>query len=84
MRRTDSGLTPPLATNYEPINFKTMKQKTYVVTITETLARDIVIEATSKREAEKIVRDKYMSCRIILSDEDYCSNEIKARDYYED
>lgn len=61
-----------------------MKQKTYVVTITETLARDIVIEATSKKEAEKIVRDKYMSFSIILSAEDYCSNEIKARDYYED
>lgn len=58
-----------------------MKQKTYIVTITETLAKEFLIGAASKREAEKIVRDKYMDFDIILSAEDLCSTDIEARDY---
>lgn len=57
-----------------------MKQKTYIVTITETLAKEFNIEAVSKGEAEKIIREKYLNFDIVLSAEDLCSIEIEARE----
>lgn len=40
--------------------------KKYTIEITETLTRLVSIEAEDKYEAERIVREKYKSCEIVL------------------
>ena len=45
--------------------------KKYTLEITETLTRLVSIEAEDKYEAERIVREKYKSCEIVLDADDF-------------
>ena len=50
----------------------------YKVEITETLQRQIEVEARSKEEAEKMIREKYRNEEIVLNDEDLKDVDIHA------
>lgn len=50
----------------------------YKIEITETLQRQIEVEAASREEAERIVKEKYESEEIVLSSEDHVDTEICA------
>ncbi|CXG48186.1 DpnD protein [Streptococcus pneumoniae] len=43
----------------------------YTVEITETLSRLVSIEAENPDEAERLVREKYKSCEIVLDADDF-------------
>ncbi|CAM1662001.1 hypothetical protein SMIE22_03750 [Streptococcus mitis] len=45
--------------------------KKCTIEITETLARLVSIEAEDKYEAERLVREKYKSCEIVLDADDF-------------
>ena len=45
--------------------------KKYTVEITETLTRLVSIEAENPDEAERLVREKYKSCEIVLDADDF-------------
>lgn len=51
----------------------------YNVTIQETLARTVQVEAGSQRDAELAVRQLYRDCEIILSADDYVETSITVR-----
>ncbi|HET0881446.1 TPA: DpnD/PcfM family protein [Streptococcus pneumoniae] len=48
-----------------------LKLKKYTVEITETLSRLVSIEAENPDEAERLVREKYKSCEIVLDADDF-------------
>lgn len=50
----------------------------YKIEITETLQRQIEIEANSKEEAEKIAKQKYQNEEIVLSSDDYVNTSISV------
>jgi hypothetical protein len=52
----------------------------YKVEIIETLTRTIFILATSKEEAESIIRHKYRDQEIVLSSNDYVSVEYHVQE----
>lgn len=50
----------------------------YNVTIQETLAKVVQVEAGSMQEAETAVRRLYRDCDIILSGDDYVETQISV------
>ena len=50
--------------------------KKYTIEITETLTRIVSIEAETEYEAERIVREKYKNCEIVLDADDFVDCEI--------
>ena len=50
--------------------------KKYTIEITETLTRIVSIEAETEYEAERIVREKYKNCEIVLDADDFVDYEI--------
>lgn len=48
----------------------------YIITINETLARDVVVEAEDELEALKIVEKNYVNGSIVLDAEDCVDAEI--------
>ena len=50
----------------------------YEVTIEETLARTMQVEASSEKEAELAVRRMYCDCNIVLTDDDYVATEFRV------
>lgn len=50
----------------------------YKIEITETLQRQIEIEANSKEEAERIAKQKYQNEEIVLSSDDYVDTSISV------
>ena len=50
--------------------------KKYTIEITETLTRIVSIEADTEYEAERIVREKYKNCEIVLDADDFVDYEI--------
>ena len=53
----------------------------YTVTITETLERDIEVEALNEEEAYRIVDEQYDNCDIVLDAEDFIGKEITVRPF---
>lgn len=54
-------------------------KKEYVVYITETLQRKIIVEAETLTEAEEIAQEKYNKEEIVLNELDYLCVEFDAR-----
>ena len=52
--------------------------KKYVVEITETLQRQVIIEAHSYEEAQLRAKQKYDDEEIILNENDYLDTEFKV------
>lgn len=52
--------------------------KTWNVTITEPLARTVMVEAEDAASAEDVVRSMYDRCEIVLAAEDISGTEITA------
>lgn len=52
--------------------------KNWDVTITETLARTVSVEAASCEDAEALVKAMYDRCEIVLGAEDHSDTEIRA------
>ena len=50
--------------------------KKYIVRITETLAKDVEVEAKDKLEAKDIVLKQYANSDIVLDSADYTDYEI--------
>lgn len=50
----------------------------YKIEITETLQKQIEIEANSKEEAERIAKQKYQNEEIVLSSDDYVDTSISV------
>ena len=55
--------------------------KKYTVEITETLTRLVSIEAENPDEAERLVREKYKSCEIVLDADDFQDYETSIYEY---
>lgn len=55
-----------------------MKKKEYVVYITETLQRKVIVEAETLTEAEEIAQEKYNNEEIVLNELDYLCVEFDA------
>jgi len=49
--------------------------KKYTIEITETLTCIVSIEAETEYEAERIVREKYKNCEIVLDADDFVGYE---------
>ncbi|MCD7950547.1 MAG: DpnD/PcfM family protein [Erysipelotrichaceae bacterium] len=58
-----------------------MKKK-YIVEITETLQKQIIVEAKNKEEAVKEVEEKYHSEEIILDEDNVTDVDIVAVEVY--
>lgn len=54
----------------------------YKFEIEEKLKKTVSIEAKSKREAVKILREKYQNEEIVLTADDYAGSEIYSLPYY--
>ena len=48
----------------------------YIIEITETLQRQIEVEAQNESEAIKLIKEKYKKEEIILSEQDFINYEI--------
>lgn len=57
---------------------KMKEKKEYVVYVTETLQRKIIVEAETLTEAEEIVQEKYNNEEIVLNELDYLCVEFDA------
>ena len=57
---------------------KMKEKKEYVVYITETLQRKIIVEAETLTEAEEIAQEKYNNEEIVLNELDYLCVEFDA------
>lgn len=53
-------------------------KKEYVIYITETLQKKIIIEATSMSEAIEIAAEKYYKEEIVLDSQDYLDTDFNA------
>lgn len=58
------------------------KLNKYIVTVTETLQREIIVEANNEEEAREIIKSKYEEYNIILDSEDFCSVSLDVRKDY--
>lgn len=54
--------------------------KTFTFEVTETLTRRVIVQASSKEEAEMNVVEQYRNEEIILGSEDYVCTHIKCVD----
>lgn len=52
--------------------------RNYKIEITETLQKQIEVEASSKEEAERIVKERYLNEKIVLSSSDHIETKISA------
>jgi hypothetical protein len=50
----------------------------HTVRITETLSRDIEVEATDERDALERVREQYDAEEIVLGDADFCDRTFET------
>jgi len=50
----------------------------YIVEITETLQRQVEVEASNEEEACDIVSEQYRNCEIVLDAEDFIEKEINV------
>ena len=50
----------------------------YLVRVTETLAKSVIVEANSKEEAENKVDQAYDDAQIVLDYDDFAEYEIEA------
>ena len=57
-----------------------MEKKEYVVYITETLQRKVIIEASNESEAIDEIADKYYNEEIVLDSTDYLSVDFDAKE----
>lgn len=57
---------------------KMKEKKEYVVYVTETLQRKIIVEAETLTEAEEIAQEKYNNEEIVLNELDYLCVEFDA------
>lgn len=48
----------------------------YIIEITETLQKQIEVEAQNESEAINLIKEKYKNEEIILSEEDFIDSEI--------
>lgn len=55
-------------------------KKEYVVYITETLQRKVIIEASNESEAINEIADKYYNEEIVLDNTDYLSVEFDTKE----
>ncbi len=53
-----------------------MEKKKYIVEVTETLSKQVVVEAESETEAYNLVEDAYNDAKIILYPEDNMDTEV--------
>ncbi len=58
-----------------------MKKK-YIVEITETLQRQIIVEARNEEEAVKLIEDAYNNEEIILDENNFADVDITAYEGY--
>lgn len=56
------------------------ERKEFVVYITETLQRKIIVEAVDKMDAENQVIDQYNNEEIVLNETDYLNVEFDAKE----
>lgn len=63
--------------------------KKYLVKVTEVLQRTIVVDAKNEDEAEKIIKQSYQNCDIVLDSNDFqgettieCIGEVNKNDTY--
>ena len=56
------------------------EKKEFVVYITETLQRKVIIEANNKSEAINEIADKYYNEEIVLDNTDYLSVEFDTKE----
>ena len=56
------------------------ERKEFVVYITETLQRKVIVKAVDKIDAENQVIDQYNNEEIVLNETDYLSVEIDAKE----
>lgn len=56
------------------------EKKEFVVYITETLQRKVIVEATNEIEAINQVADQYYNEEIVLDSTDYLSVDIDAKE----
>lgn len=56
------------------------ERKEFVVYITETLQRKVIVEAVDKMDAENQVIDQYNNEEIVLNETDYLSVEFDAKE----
>ena len=52
--------------------------KKYIIEITETLQNQINVQASSREEAERIIKEKYDSGDIVLNENDLVDTNIKC------
>lgn len=52
--------------------------KKYIIEITETLQNQIIVQASSREEAERIIKEKYDSGDIVLNENDLVDTNIKC------
>lgn len=52
--------------------------RNYKIEITDTLQKQIEVEASSKEEAERIVKERYRNEEIVLSSSDHIETKISA------
>lgn len=52
--------------------------KKYIIEITETLQNLIIVQASSREEAERIIKEKYDSGDIVLNENDLVDTNIKC------
>lgn len=53
----------------------------FKITITETLSREVILEAENKYEALRKIRDSYAYEAIILDDSDFQGVEFEAEEF---
>lgn len=56
-----------------------MEKEKYLVYVTETLQRKVLVEAKSLTEAEEIVQQQYENGEVVLDYNDYLQVEFDAR-----
>ncbi len=56
-----------------------MEKEKYLVYVTETLQRKVLVEAKSLTKAEEIVQQQYENSEIVLDYNDYLQVEFDAR-----
>lgn len=52
--------------------------KKYIVRITEELSREVTVRAKSKDDADKIARQKYRDCQIVLTSDDFVGVDFEV------
>lgn len=51
--------------------------KKYTIEITETLQKQVIVEATSRENALKLVKSQYSDCDMILNEDNFINASFK-------